>query len=204
MGGAVKLSSAKGFSPASDSGALTQSAAPRSYSLSDMHFTPDPIPEGQLKRGRSLQYESESKNMTRTGNREDLSLEDMAADLQVMNVPRTRLRALVNQHIVIRDSLAMTSQPLCLVAITAVVKREFRSLYCADIRPEHLDLGLFKSVVEVFCVGIDWTRDRLVGGNIVVENESDSTNAVEALYMPWHFLNHGFPLLFVIQTAKAG
>jgi len=98
----------------------------------------------------------------------------------------------------------MTSRPLCLVAIIAVVKKEFRSLYYADILPEHLDLWPFKSVVEIFCVGIDWARDKLVGGNIVVENESDFTNAVEALYMPWHFLNHGFLLIFVIQTAKAG
>jgi hypothetical protein len=142
--------------------------------------------------------------MIRTGNGEYLSLEDIAADPQGINGSRTRPRELVNQHIVIRDSLAMTSRPLCLVAITAVVKKEFRSLYCADILPEHLDLWPFKSVVEIFCVGIDWARDKLVGGNIVVENESDFTNAVEALYMPWHFLNHGFPLIFVIQTAKAG
>jgi hypothetical protein len=45
MRGALKPLAAKGISLPSDSGALTQSAVPRSYSLSNMYSTPDAIPE---------------------------------------------------------------------------------------------------------------------------------------------------------------
>jgi len=54
MRGALKPLAAKGISLPSDSGALTQSAVPRSYLSSNMHSTPDATPERQLKRGRPL------------------------------------------------------------------------------------------------------------------------------------------------------
>jgi hypothetical protein len=203
MGGAPKPSAAKGFSPASDSAASTQSALRHSYSSSDMHSTPSVTLDRHKKRGRPLQRGSESRKMTSSGNGEDLSLEDRAADPDAMHVTQSQKIQLVNQHMVLIERGGQNTKTLCLVTITAVVMQEFRLLKREDIRLEHLSFDTFKYLVRAEGVDIDWEKDKVMGGGIEVKNQTSFEDAIDGLGLPLRQENLFRPLEFEVQRSVA-
>lgn len=141
---ASKLSVASDVLSEAGSSALHRPPTIRSRLSSDMESPLYQKLPREMKRSRPPQHESHPHKIMRTRTGAALPLDDMVADLSSIDMTSNQKMELVNQYIVIRDTLSRSSQPLCLVTLTAVVKEEFRTFKRVDICTDHISFDAFK------------------------------------------------------------
>jgi hypothetical protein len=108
----------------------------------------------------------------------------MAVDLDAMHVTQSQKIQLVNQYMVLIERGGQNTKILYLVTIIVIVIQEFRLFKREDIWLEHLSFDIFKDLVLVEGVNIDWERDKVIGSDIELKNQMSFKDTINRLGLP--------------------